>query len=340
MRHHLHFIALACFALLLAGCGRSAWNSVTLRTGPLKDDCEQISYAFGMTIGADWKQAKVDFDWQAATRGMNDALNGSLSQTALTDAHKILAKYKMEQQSALSSDTSTGNNAQGQPRAAGPSTEERDQASYATGLNIGSTWKLMRLDLDVPSIARGISDFELGDDHLMALDEARKLVLQYGQEISARQLAERKALADKNRLEGETFLQQNRGKPGIVALPSGLQYKILREGSGNPPALENWVTVHFRGTLLDGTEIDNSNKYDQPCALGLNSIMAGWSEALQLMKPGAKWEIYVPSNLAYGSEGALSVGPNATLIYTFELLSVLPDRPQPTPEQIARENRD
>lgn len=133
------------------------------------------------------------------------------------------------------------------------------------------------------------------------------------------------SLAKKNLILGQAFLQTNQSKPGIYTLPSGLQYKIIHEGSGTPPGPTDFVTVNYRGTLIDGTEFDSSYAHNAPATFAVNAVIPGWSEALQLMKPDSKWTIYIPSKLAYGEPGAgRLIGPNATLIFDIELIAVKP----------------
>ncbi|HEY0257889.1 MAG TPA: FKBP-type peptidyl-prolyl cis-trans isomerase N-terminal domain-containing protein, partial [Candidatus Methylacidiphilales bacterium] len=216
----------------------------------------------------------------------------------------------------------------------------RNRVSYAMGVNLGEAWKMMRMDVDTGCIARGINNFLQGNEQVMTLDEARAVVTQFGEQLAARQEAERKALGDKNRTEGAAFLERNKTRAGVITTASGLQYKVLAEGTGDFAQPDSWVAVKYQGTLLDGTEIDNSQRYSQPCVFSVRSVLPGWSEALQMMKPGAKWQLVLPPDLAYGSQGGLGVGPDATLIYTFELVSILPGRPEPNAEQITQMNKD
>ncbi len=131
------------------------------------------------------------------------------------------------------------------------------------------------------------------------------------------------SIKEKNLMAGKAFLDENQKKPGVVTLPSGLQYKIIKAGSGESPGPTDFVTVHYRGTLIDGTEFDSSYKRGDPTTFPINAIIPGWSEALQLMQPGAKWMLYIPANLAYGEQGAAQViAPNATLIFEVELISI------------------
>jgi FKBP-type peptidyl-prolyl cis-trans isomerase FklB len=134
-----------------------------------------------------------------------------------------------------------------------------------------------------------------------------------------------KIMGEKNKKEGEAFLAANKKKEGVITLPSGFQYKAIKEGTGKTPKATDTVTVNYRGTLIDGTEFDSSYKRGQPATFRVNGVIAGWTEALQLMKEGSKWELFIPANLAYGERGAgAAIGPNAVLIFEVELISVKP----------------
>ena len=144
----------------------------------------------------------------------------------------------------------------------------------------------------------------------------------FEKEIKAKQEARMKQAAEKNKKEGETYLTENKKKEGIIALPSGLQYKVIKKGSGKKPKPSDTVTTHYKGTLIDGTEFDSSYKRGQPVSFQVGGVIAGWTEALQLMEEGAKWQLFIPSQLAYGERGAGPIGPNATLIFEVELISI------------------
>jgi FKBP-type peptidyl-prolyl cis-trans isomerase FklB len=145
----------------------------------------------------------------------------------------------------------------------------------------------------------------------------------FQKEMMAKQQELAKKLGEKNKKEGEAFLSENRKKEGIKALPSGLQYKVVKAGTGKKPKSTDTVTTHYRGTLIDGTEFDSSYRRGQPASFPVSGVIAGWTEALQLMEEGAKWQLFIPPNLAYGERGAGSqIGPNATLIFEIELISI------------------
>jgi FKBP-type peptidyl-prolyl cis-trans isomerase FklB len=144
----------------------------------------------------------------------------------------------------------------------------------------------------------------------------------FKEEMTKKQEEAMKKAAEKNKKDGAAFLAENKKKEGVVTLPSGLQYKIITQGTGNTPKATDTVTVNYRGSLVDGTEFDSSYKRGQPATFPVNGVIKGWTEALQLMKEGAKWQLFIPSDLAYGEKGAGNViGPNATLIFDVELIS-------------------
>jgi FKBP-type peptidyl-prolyl cis-trans isomerase FklB len=195
------------------------------------------------------------------------------------------------------------------------------KVSYSIGLDIGHNLKRQSIEVDVRALARGIEDAMSGAEPLMTEEEVAATMKAFQQEMSMKQSERAREQAEKNQKEGEAFLEQNKTAEGVVTLPSGLQYKVLAEGSGPSPGPTDTVSVHYRGTLLDGTEFDSSHKRGQPASFPVNGVIRGWTEALQLMKPGAKWQLFIPSELAYGERGAGGdIGPNATLIFEVELL--------------------
>jgi len=168
-----------------------------------------------------------------------------------------------------------------------------------------------------------VNDAMAGGKTLITEAEAREVFLKLRSEMMAKQQAETQRVGEANKQAGEQFLAANKSKEGVVTLPSGLQYKILKEGTGPKPAATDTVTVNYRGTLIDGTEFDSSYKRNEPTTFGVNQVIKGWTEALQLMPVGSKWQLFIPSDLAYGerSPGA-EIGPNSTLIFDVELVSI------------------
>ena len=202
---------------------------------------------------------------------------------------------------------------------------QKEKASYAIGLNIGESLKSDGMDVDGALIGRGIADVLGGRQPALSPEEVQTVLMAFQQEMAQRREAQAGSAGDKNKREGEAFLAANKQKPGVVTLPSGLQYKILRPGTGPKPTPANTVRTHYRGTLLDGTEFDSSYRRGEPAEFPVGGVIAGWTEALQLMKVGAKWQLFIPSNLAYGQRGAAGgdIGPNAALVFEIELLGIV-----------------
>ncbi len=216
----------------------------------------------------------------------------------------------------------------GSPVFAGEKTElktQKDKLSYAIGMDMGGSLKRNSIDIDIDALVKGLKDALAGGKMMMTEQEQRETLIAFQKEFQTKQQEKMKALAEKNKKEGEAFLAENKKKQGVKILPSGLQYKIITEGKGASPKETDTVTVNYRGTLIDGTEFDSSYKRNEPATFPVKGVIKGWTEALQLMKEGAKWQLFVPSDLAYGERGAGgTIGPNATLIFEVELLKIGP----------------
>ena len=198
-----------------------------------------------------------------------------------------------------------------------------DKVSYSIGLNIGKDFKAQNIEVNPDLLARGIKDALSDSKPLLTEEEIQEAVGTFQQERMAEAEAMAKEMGEKNLKEGEAFLQENAKREGVVALPSGLQYEVIEEGPGKSPKPGDEVTVHYRGTLVDGTVFDSSYERGEPVTFPVEGVIPGWTEALQLMKEGAKWKLFIPPSLAYGERGAGQViGPNATLIFEVELISV------------------
>ena len=201
-----------------------------------------------------------------------------------------------------------------------------DKISYALGLNIGQQLKQMGLKdlLDVPSFAASITDTLQGNPLQVSVAEAQQLLNTFFAELEAKQNAAAAEAGKAAREEGEKFLTENAKKPGVKVTASGLQYEVLTEGTGRQPKASDTVRCHYEGTLLDGSVFDSSYRRNEPCDFGLNQVIKGWTEGVQLMKEGAKYRFYIPYNLAYGERGAGSdIPPYAALIFDVELIKVL-----------------
>ncbi len=199
----------------------------------------------------------------------------------------------------------------------------QDSVSYAIGTNIGTNLKQQKVDVNVAVLAAGIRHVVDSTQLMLTEEQAQEVMMAFQQRMMAKQQEEASAAGEKNRIDGEAFLAANKNKEGVKVTASGLQYKVLKMGSGPKPKADQTVTVHYRGTLIDGTEFDSSYKRGEPATFGVGQVIGGWTEALQLMPEGSKWELYIPSNLAYGDRGAgPTIQAGATLIFEVELLSV------------------
>ncbi len=210
-----------------------------------------------------------------------------------------------------------------------PLVTEKDKQSYAIGLSVGKNLTRDSIDVEPKFVLQGIQD-ALGNGKLQLTDEQIKTVMTGLQaQVQQKQEAKRLAAEATNKKAGAAFLAANASKPGVVTTPSGLQYKVLTAGSGPKPAATDSVVCNYRGTLIDGTEFDSSYKRGQPATFPVGRVIKGWTEALQLMPVGSKWQLVIPSDLAYGDRGQGPIGPNSTLVFEVELMSIQPKPPAP-----------
>src|SRR6201987_1061866 len=201
---------------------------------------------------------------------------------------------------------------------------QKDKASYAIGLNVGKNLHRDSVDVDPKILLQGLEDALAGGKTLLTDDEAKAALMALQEDVRQKQEEKRQALIQTNKEQGDAFLAANGKKEGVVTLPSGLQYKILTAGTGPKPTASDSVVCNYRGTLLDNTEFDSSYKRGQPATFAVGQVIKGWTEALQLMPVGSKWQLFIPANLAYGERGTNGgpIGPDETLIFDVELLSI------------------
>jgi FKBP-type peptidyl-prolyl cis-trans isomerase FklB len=198
-----------------------------------------------------------------------------------------------------------------------------EKVSYIIGLDIGRNLANQGIDVDAKALSLGVAD-ALGDaDPKITESEMQTIMSAFQAEMEQKQARIQSAQSEKNVTDGKAFLEINRMKEGVVALASGLQYREVKAGSGRSPKPTDKVTTHYKGTLLDGTTFDSSYERGEPATFPVNGVIAGWTEALQLMKEGSVWELFIPADLAYGARGAGGkIGPHATLVFTVELIRV------------------
>jgi len=213
---------------------------------------------------------------------------------------------------------------------------QKEKFSYALGMKMGANLKKQEVPVDPAILARGLKDALAGGKTLITDDEAQAALNDVQNDLRKKQQEKMAVAGTANKKEGETFLAANKGREGVVSLPSGLEYKILKEGAGPKPAASDSVVCNYRGTLINGTEFDSSYKHGQPATFPVSGVIKGWTEALQLMPVGSKWQLFIPPDLAYGERGAGGdIGPDSTLIFEVELLSIqdkskekAPDNPE------------
>lgn len=196
---------------------------------------------------------------------------------------------------------------------------DKDKLSYALGVQIGQDLKTRGVEVNPDVFARAMRDMMAGNQPVLSQEEMKRVFDTLNQEM----MQKRQAMADKSLKDGAEFLKQNKGKPGVVELPSGIQYKVLKKAEGKKPTAESSVVAHYRGTLINGTEFDSSIKRNSPATFPLRGVIKGWQEVLPMMSVGAKWQVFIPAALGYGDRGAPpSIGPNETLIFEIELLEI------------------
>jgi FKBP-type peptidyl-prolyl cis-trans isomerase len=200
---------------------------------------------------------------------------------------------------------------------------QKDKFSYSLGMKMGESLHKQSVPVDPAIFARGLKDGLAGGKTQLSDDEAQAAIMQVQNEMRQKQQEKMQAEGAANKKEGEAYLAANKTKDGVVTLPSGLQYKILTEGTGPKPTASDTVVCNYRGTLINGTEFDSSYKRGQPATFPVGGVIKGWTEALQLMPVGSKWQLFIPSDLAYGERGpSPEIGPDSTLIFEVELMSI------------------
>ena len=200
---------------------------------------------------------------------------------------------------------------------------ETEKVSYVLGQNVGVSLKQLETEIDLAAFIQGLRDTLEGSKPLLTAKEADGIMQAFSTRRQQEYQKKANQASEKNRLEGMAFLEQNKNKSGVMATASGLQYEVLQEGSGPQPKATDEVTVHYRGTLIDGKEFDSSYKRGEPATFRLNQVISGWTEGVQLMKVGSKYKFCIPPELAYGERGAgADIGPNCTLVFEVELVAI------------------
>jgi FKBP-type peptidyl-prolyl cis-trans isomerase FklB len=196
------------------------------------------------------------------------------------------------------------------------------RTNYSVGFQVGSDFRIQKFELDPDAVMAGIKDALAGNEPKLTPEERKKALSELGNKVVERKKQMRELVANSNEM-GQEFLNKNASKPGVITTASGLQYRIIEEGTGQRPGVDDKVLVHYRGRLIDGTEFDSSYRRNRPASFRVNQVIKGWTEALQLMPRGSKWQLVIPPELAYGVNGAGEViPPNSTLIFDVELIAI------------------
>jgi FKBP-type peptidyl-prolyl cis-trans isomerase len=213
----------------------------------------------------------------------------------------------------------------------------QDSSSYAIGADIARTFHRQKIDVNDAALTAGFRAYYADKDKKITDDQVDKILREFQVKLQAERQKKASVEGDANKKKGEEFLKKNKTKKGVKVTPSGLQYKILKKGHGPKPKLTDKVKVNYKGTLIDGKEFDSSYKRGKPAEFPVNGVIKGWTEALQMMPVGSKWELYIPSELAYGERAPQSIGPNQTLIFEVELLGI--DKPAKTKKLSSKKHK-
>ncbi|MBN1291096.1 MAG: FKBP-type peptidyl-prolyl cis-trans isomerase [Candidatus Latescibacteria bacterium] len=282
-------------------------------SGEIKSDTEKISYSLGTQFGTQLKQGNIKLDSGSFSDGLNQAINDKTLKYNEEEMTQVMESFQTEMQERMS--------AMEEP---GDFKVDMSKVSYIIGSQIGENMRMNDLEISTGAFVRGLDDITNDKTPALTETEIADVMQKFQDDMRTKQEAEYKVAQEKNRVEASAFLAENAKKTGITTLPDSLQYEVITAGTGPKPAATDTVKVHYKGTLLDGTEFDSSYKHNQPAQFPLNGVIPGWTEVLQLMNTGAKWKAFIPPELAYGSRGIPpKIGPNSLLIFEIELLEIV-----------------
>lgn len=285
----------------------------------LEGERERISYMVGMDVGQSLAPIGPDLDYDAFERALANAFQSGDPLVDQEDAQAIGMVLM------LRAAHRAGQPMQGLPPGSPPPEVDPEQVGLMVGADVGRSLAPVSDEIELPVMMRALRTRIEGGELLLGQEETDALRTAFSARMQERMQAEAAQLGERNRAEGEAFLAENRGQKGVITTPSGLQYMVIRQGSGQRPLPSDRVRVHYHGTLLDGTVFDSSYDRGEPAEFGLRQVIPGWTEGVALMPVGAKYRFWIPGQLAYGASGTPGgpIGPNATLVFDVELLDVL-----------------
>ncbi len=299
------------FALIILLAGLiGCQQTVEKKTIDFQTKMDTVSYSIGMDIGKSFENQPFTVLADDIAQGLNDALTEAEARLTDSEMEETLNNFQKEMMNQKDAVNLTP-------------AKDMDKVSYSIGFDIGRSFQKQPFELVPDVVSQGLKDGLNKTDPLIPAEEMESTLTSFQEEIMNKQDSGRKDASEKNKKEGEEFLAENKTKEGVITTESGLQYKILTPGTGRTPAKTDQVETHYRGTLIDGKEFDSSYKRGETITFPVSGVIPGWTEALLLMQEGAKWQLFIPSNLAYGPRGAGGdIGPNAALIFDIELVAV------------------
>lgn len=283
----------------------------------LSGERDRSSYMVGMDVAKSLAPAAPDLDLAAFERAVRNGLDGGEPLIAEKDAVEI-GQALMQRVAARS-----GRPVAGLPPGTSPPAVDKAKVGLLLGADIGRSLAPLKGEIDLPVVMQALRTTLAGGTTLLSDTDADAVRKSFGERMQARMKAEAAQAATRNAAEGERFLAANKSVKGVFTTPSGLQYMVLRQGSGAHPRPSDRVRVNYRGTLLDGTVFDSSEQHGGPAEFGLDQVIAGWTEGVSMMPIGGKYRFWIPADLAYGKQGNPSIGPNSTLVFDVELLDIL-----------------
>jgi len=354
MRRGLAWAATMMCLALLPSCERKPAEA----TPKLSTLDGRVSYMLGLNLSQLLRRSPVQVDVAWLRKGLDDGLSKAKSQLSEAEMDGMIDAFRKmlaaKARPGADEPAEEGGTTTGSPPAEAPTepasgatalTTREQKIAYSLGVRFGKDLEELPFEVDLDLVMLSVTRALDGAEPLLTEEERKEVIETFREKLAAQREQRRKELAEKNSKEGETFLAENKKKDGIVTRPSGLQYRVLKPGNGPSPSKADTVAVQYEGRLIDGTVFDSSYRRGQTASFPVGNVIAGWTEALQLMKPGAKWRLFIPSKLAYGARGARpAIGPNATLIFDVELLSVkpppeLPPSAAPPQETTGKENQ-